>query len=124
MDLSSTPAGTLARRWQWLLIALIVAMFAGALLWLRHSNQEDVAPAPVGERMLPAPEQPAVTDAAAPAARQATPATASRKAAPAVRNREARPLASNRMPTYPAAALRSGVQGSVIGCGHGAEDTE
>ncbi|WP_459001747.1 energy transducer TonB [Stenotrophomonas sp. PSU_St103] len=98
----------------WMWIALIVAMFAGALLWLRHSNQEDVAPAPVGERMLPAPEQPAVTDAAAPAARQVTPATASRKAAPAVRNREARPLASNRMPTYPAAALRSGVQGSVI----------
>ena len=55
----------------WMWIALIVAMFAGALLWLRHSNQEDVAPAPVGERMLPAPEQPAVTDAAAlPRARQ------------------------------------------------------
>lgn len=98
----------------WMWIALIVAMFAAALLWLRHSNQEDVAPAPVGERMLPAPEQAAVTDAAAPAARQAAPATASRKAAPVVRNREARPLASNRMPTYPAAALRSGVQGSVI----------
>ena len=30
MDLSSTPAGTLARRWQWLLIALIV----GWLIWL------------------------------------------------------------------------------------------
>lgn len=98
----------------WMWIALIVAMFAAALLWLRHSNQEDVAPAPVGERMLPAPEQAAVTEAAAPAARQAAPATASRKAAPVVRNREARPLASNRMPTYPAAALRSGVQGSVI----------
>ncbi|HEL4110430.1 TPA: energy transducer TonB [Stenotrophomonas maltophilia] len=98
----------------WMWIALIVAMFAAALLWLRHSNQEDVAPAPVGERMLPAPGQAAVTNVAAPAARQATPATASRKAVPVVRNREARPLASNRMPTYPAAALRSGVQGSVI----------
>ena len=41
----------------WMWIALIVAMFAAALLWLRHSNQEDVAPAPAGERMLPAPEQ-------------------------------------------------------------------
>ena len=71
----------------WMWIALIVAMFAAALLWLRHSNQEDVAPAPVGNQ---------------------------RKAAPAVRNREARPLAGNIKPTYPAAALRNGVQGSVI----------
>jgi len=98
----------------WMWIALIVAMFAAALLWLRYSNQDDVAPAPVGERMLPAPEQATATDAAAPATRQAAPASSQRKAAPVVRNREARPLASNRMPTYPAAALRSGVQGSVI----------
>lgn len=98
----------------WMWIALIVAMFAAALLWLRYSNQEDVAPAPVGERMLPAPEQAAVTDAAAPATRQAAPASSQHKTAPVARNREARPLASNRMPTYPAAALRSGVQGSVI----------
>ncbi|WP_313297761.1 energy transducer TonB [Stenotrophomonas sp.] len=109
----SSDQHTSTSPWMW--IALIVAMFAAALLWLRHSNQEDVAPAPVGERMLPAPEQAVVADAAAPAARQAAPATASRKAAPVVvRSREARPLASNRMPTYPAAALRSGVQGSVI----------
>jgi periplasmic protein TonB len=98
----------------WMWIALIVAMFAAALLWLRHSSQDDVAPAPVGERMLSAPEQAPVADATAPAARQAAPASSQRKAAPVVRNREARPLASNRMPTYPAAALRSGVQGSVI----------
>ena len=31
-----------------------------------------------------------------------------------MRNREARPLAGNIKPTYPAAALRNGVQGSVI----------
>ncbi|HIE0125425.1 TPA: energy transducer TonB [Stenotrophomonas maltophilia] len=98
----------------WMWIALIVAMFAAALLWLRHSNQEDVAPAPVGERMLPAPEQAPVADAQEPAARQAAPASSQRKAAPAVRNREARPLAGNSKPTYPAAALRNGVQGSVI----------
>lgn len=98
----------------WMWIALIVAMFAAALLWLRHSNQEDVAPAPVGERMLPAPEQTPVADVQEPAARQATPAGSRHKAAPAVRNREARPLAGNSKPTYPAAALRNGVQGSVI----------
>lgn len=98
----------------WMWIALIVAMFAAALLWLRHSSQEDVAPAPVGERMLPAPDQAPVADTQAPAARQAAPVNSQRKAAPAVRNREARPLASNSKPTYPATALRNGVQGSVV----------
>lgn len=103
---------TPASPWMW--IALIVAMFAAALLWLRHSNPEDVAPAPMGERLLPAPEQAPLADAAAPAARPTAPASGQHRAAPVVRNREARPLSSNRMPTYPAAALRSGVQGSVI----------
>lgn len=94
----------------WLWLALIVAMFAAALVWLRFSSHDDVAPAPVSERMLPATETPV----AAPAAPQAVPAQSERKAAPAVRNREARPLASNSKPSYPAAALRSGVQGSVV----------
>ncbi|MCU1067554.1 energy transducer TonB [Stenotrophomonas maltophilia] len=98
----------------WMWIALIVAMFAAALLWLRHSSQEDVAPAPVGERLLPAPEQAPVADAQAPAARQTAPASSQPKTAPAVRNREARPLAGNSKPAYPPAALRNGVQGSVI----------
>lgn len=98
----------------WMWIALIVAMFAAALLWLRHSSQEDVAPAPVGERMLPAPRQAPVADAQAPAARQTAPASSQPKTAPAVRNREARPLAGNSKPAYPPAALRNGVQGSVI----------
>ncbi|HDS1220109.1 TonB family protein [Stenotrophomonas maltophilia] len=98
----------------WLWVALIVAMFAAALLWLRYSGPDEVAPAPVGERMLPATEQTPVAETAPPAARQATPATSERKAVPAVRNREARPLASNSKPDYPAAALRNGVQGSVI----------
>lgn len=97
----------------WMWIALIVAMFAAALLWLRHANQDDVAPAPVGERMLPAAEQP-LADAAVPANGQAAPAATQRRAAPAVRNREARPLAGNSKPTYPATALRNGVQGSVV----------
>lgn len=96
----------------WLWMALIVAMFAAAFVWLRFANQEDVAPAPVGERMLPATETPVATTA--PAARTAAPANATRRSAPAVSNREARPLASNAKPTYPAAALRSGVQGSVV----------
>lgn len=94
----------------WLWFALILAMFAGALAWLRLNN-DTVAPAPVGQRMLPETSTPV---AAAPPARaeRATPAEAPRKAAP-VRNREARPLAGNTQPTYPAAALRNGVQGSV-----------
>ncbi|KAF1015559.1 MAG: hypothetical protein GAK31_01034 [Stenotrophomonas maltophilia] len=98
----------------WLWMALILAMFAASLVWLRFSNNEDVAPAPVGERMLPASENPVATTPT-PAQRQAAPASqGQRKAAPAVRDREARPLASNAKPTYPAAALRSGVQGSVV----------
>ncbi|MBN7838376.1 energy transducer TonB [Stenotrophomonas maltophilia] len=108
----SSPQQRTTSPWMW--IALIVAMFAAALLWLRHANPEDVAPAPVGERMLPAPEQAPVADTQAPAARQAAPASDPRQPAPAVRNREARPLAGNIKPTYPAAALRNGVQGSVI----------
>ncbi|MEG0186290.1 MAG: energy transducer TonB [Stenotrophomonas sp.] len=98
----------------WLWLALIVAMFAAALVWLRYSSQDEIAPAPVSERMLPATETPVAT-APAPAARQAAPAQNQRKAAPAAtRNREARPLANNGKPAYPAAALRSGVQGSVV----------
>ncbi len=106
-DVSERPQRTSP----WLWLALIVVMFAGALMWLRFSNQEDVAPAPVGERMLPASETPVAT---VPAARNAAPASEQRKATPAVRNREASPLASNDKPTYPASALRNGVQGSVV----------
>lgn len=97
----------------WLWLALIVAMFAAALVWLRFANHDEVAPAPVSERMLPDTETPVATTPA-PATRHAAPAQSERKAAPAVRNREARPLASNSKPSYPAAALRSGVQGSVV----------
>lgn len=98
----------------WLWMALIVAMFAAALVWLRYANPDETATAPVGERMLPATQTPVATAPAAPATRQAAPATAQRKAVPAVRNRDARPLASNAKPAYPASALRSGVQGSVV----------
>lgn len=108
-DVSERPQRTSP----WLWLALIVAMFAAALMWLRFSNQDDVAPAPMGERMLPASEIP-VAATPAPAARNAAPASSQRKATPAVRNREASPLASNEKPTYPATALRNGVQGSVI----------
>lgn len=94
-------------------IALIVAMFAAALVWLRYANPDDSMSAPVGERMLPATETPvAVTPA--PAKREAAPATTQRRAAPAVRDRDARPLSSNAKPVYPRTALRSGVEGSVI----------
>lgn len=99
----------------WLWVALIVAMFAAALVWLRYANPDESV-APVGQRMLPATETPvAVTPAPAPTTREAAPAdTATRAPAPAVRNREARPLASNAKPAYPASALRNGVQGSVV----------
>lgn len=92
-------------------IALIVAMFAAALVWLRMADTE-VAPAPIGERMLPATNAPVAT-APAERPRAAAPATQQR-AAPAVRNREALPLTSNVKPTYPTTALRNGVQGSVV----------
>ena len=94
----SGPQQRTTSPWMW--IALIVAMFAAALLWLRHANPEDVAPAPVGERMLPAPNR-RRWPTQAPAARQAAPASDPRQPAPAVRNREARPLAGNIKPTYP-----------------------
>lgn len=106
-DVSERPQRTSP----WLWLALIVAMFAAALMWLRFSNQEDVAPAPMGERMLPASETPVAT---ASAARNTAPASEQRKATPAVRTRQASPLASNDKPTYPATALRNGVQGSVV----------
>lgn len=112
-DVTDEPARRGTSPWLWM--ALIVAMFAAALVWLRYANPDDTSTAPVGERMLPATQTPVATTAPAPAARQATPATtARRKATPVVRNREARPLASNTKPTYPASALRNGVQGSVV----------
>ena len=92
-------------------MALIVAMFAAAVVWLRTSNTE-VAPAPIGERMLPATGTP-VANAPATTPR-AAPAPTQQRAAPAVRNREARPLTSNAKPSYPPSALRNGVQGSVV----------
>ena len=97
----------------WMWIALIVAMFAAALLWLRHSNQEDVAPAPVGERMLPAPEQAPVADVQQPAARQAAAAGNQRKA-PCRTQSRGTPAGRQQQADLPAAALRNGVQGSVI----------
>ena len=87
-DVTDEPARRDTSPWLWM--ALIVAMFAAALVWLRYANPDDTSTAPVGERMLPATET------------------------PVVRNREARPLASNTKPTYPASALRNGVQGSVV----------
>lgn len=97
----------------WLWVALIVAMFAAALAWLRMSDR-DVAPAPIGERTLPATGTTQVPAASEPAVRQEAPATTPRREAPVVRNREARPLSSNAKPDYPRGALRNGVEGSVV----------
>ncbi|HAI48282.1 MAG TPA: TonB-dependent receptor [Stenotrophomonas sp.] len=112
-DVTDEPARRGTSPWLWM--ALIVAMFAAALVWLRYANPNDTTTAPVGERMLPATETPVANTAPAPAARQVAPAnTGQRKAAPVARNRDARPLASNAKPSYPASALRNGVQGSVV----------
>lgn len=105
------PGRSHRRTSPWLWFALILAMFAGALAWLRMTN-DTVAPAPLGQRMLPETATPVANRPAAPVER-AAPATSQRKAAPAIRNREARPLASNAQPSYPVSALRNGVQGSV-----------
>ncbi|WP_313347176.1 energy transducer TonB [Stenotrophomonas sp.] len=110
-DVLDDPARRRTSPWLWM--ALIVAMFAAALVWLRYANPTEGVTAPVGERMLPATETPVATTPA-PVNREAAPATTQRRAAPAVRNRDARPLTSNAKPVYPRTALRSGVEGSVI----------
>lgn len=110
-DVVDDPARQRTSPWLWM--ALIVAMFAAALVWLRYANPNETASAPVGERMLPATETPVATTPA-PTQRQAVPANTERRAAPAVRNREARPMASNAKPAYPASALRNGAEGSVV----------
>ncbi|GAB3052811.1 energy transducer TonB [Stenotrophomonas tumulicola] len=97
----------------WLWVALIVAMFAAALMWLRMSNEE-VAPAPIGERSLPATDTPVATTPATTPRTAPSATTTQKRTAPVVRNREARPLASNAKPDYPVSALRNGVQGSVV----------
>ncbi|MDV3468418.1 energy transducer TonB [Stenotrophomonas sp. C3(2023)] len=92
-------------------IALIVAMFAAALLWLRTHNTAPTAAAPTSERMLPA--APAAAAERAVTSQPRATAPTQRAAAP-VRDRQAQPLASNAKPDYPAIALRNGVQGSVV----------
>ena len=97
----------------WLWLALIVAMFAAALVWLRFSSHDDVAPAPVSERMLPATETPIATTPA-PAARQAAPAQSERKAAPAAPSARGAREASS--------ADSYGGVGQSIGTGHGGRE--
>jgi len=110
-DVVDEPGNRRASPLLW--IALIVAMFAAALVWLRYANTDDTASAPIGERTLPATQTP-VAATPEPATRPAAPATTQRRAAPVVRDREARPLSSNAKPVYPRSALRSGVEGSVV----------
>ncbi len=95
----------------WLWAALLLVILAAVLVWTRLASQEgsqrpvvDESAAPV--LTTPAADTPAVTTTPAPAT--------TRQSAPAVRNREARPLAGNAKPAYPPAAVRSGVQGSVV----------
>jgi protein TonB len=51
-DVTDDPARRRTSPWLWM--ALIVAMFAAALVWLRYANPTDDVSAPIGERMLPA----------------------------------------------------------------------
>ena len=95
----------------WLWIALIVAMFAGALVWLQQQRMAVPSPAPISsERALP-PVQDATRT---PPPARATASERAQRAAPALRNREPQPLASNVQPTYPRDALRAGVEGSAL----------
>lgn len=90
--------------WMGLLLAILLGVFT---LMRRHD-----APAPA----LPA-SDPVTPTTVSPAADAAPPATApaplQRKPA-VVRDRQARPLAGNPAPAYPPAALRAGIEGSVV----------
>ena len=96
----------------WLWVALVVAFFAVALAWLHHQRSAPTA-APVGQRALPEPGRDARPVQVTPANERATPAQGTRAAA-LPQNRDARPLAGNAAPSYPAQALRSGAEGSVL----------
>ncbi|MCG8277032.1 energy transducer TonB [Stenotrophomonas sp. NLF4-10] len=95
----------------WLWAALILALLAATLLWLRPAGPGETTVPAIGEQAAPA-----ITPQAPMAAEPGTSAgnTAARKPVPALRNRDARPLAGNAKPSYPPAALRSGVEGGVV----------
>jgi len=99
-----------ASAWLWAL--LILALVAVPAWWWIRNSQQPTAPAPSAtlieaDTSRPLPE--AANQRPAAMVRHATPKTA----AATVRDRDARPLASNPVPTYPASALRSGIEGSV-----------
>lgn len=90
--------------WMGLLLAILLGVFT---LIRRHD-----APAPA----LPA-SAPATPTAVSPATEVATPETAPaplQRRPAVVRDRQARPLAGNPAPAYPPAALRAGIEGSVV----------
>lgn len=95
----------------WLWAALVLAILIGVLTLVRRQS-EPVPAAPFGNETAPvvvAPTTDAPTVTRAPAATQDQ-----RKPTPLVRDRQARPLAGNASPAYPPAALRAGVEGSVV----------
>ena len=100
-------AGELIRAHALYPLVLILILLGVFTLIRRHD-----APAPA----LPA-SAPATPTAVSPATQVATPETApallQRKPA-VVRDRQARPLAGNPAPAYPPAALRAGIEGSVV----------
>lgn len=96
----------------WLWAALALAILIGVLALVLRQNEP--APAvPVGNDTTPVVVSPT---AEAPAVTRTPAATAQKpgRQAPLVRDRQARPLAGNAAPAYPPAALRAGVEGSVV----------
>ena len=97
----------------WLWALLILALVALPAWWWIRNSAESTAPA-----MVPATTtdttQPAQTLPEPVAQRPAAMVHKTTPRATALRDRTAQPLASNPTPTYPARALRAGVEGSVI----------
>ncbi len=92
----------------WLL--LLIALIALGLWWYGSRDAVDTSTTPVTV------DQPAVIDETTPAATPTKPVAPKPQAKPkpvAKITRDPSPLASNPAPSYPAQALRSGVEGSV-----------
>ena len=93
--------------WVALLLAILLGVFA---LVRRHAEPTPALPPATGTAPMAA-----VPADAAPAATTPLEAPAAGERRPAMaRDHQARPLAGNPAPTYPPAALRAGIEGSVV----------
>lgn len=94
--------------WMALLLAILVGVLT--LMW-RHA--ERATPIPASVETTPVVIAP-TADATAAAHTPAAASHSQRRPAAVVHDRQARPLAGNPAPAYPPAALRAGVEGSVV----------